>query len=74
MFKDMAQRAVNAETNFVSVLMGISGCTEDQAYAVTAYYLKHKLAKLHIGIGTINVTHGIFLQADVIRRAVQETA
>ena len=73
-FKDMATRIVNAETSFVSTLREISGCTEDQAHAVMAYYLKHKLAKMHANSGVINVTRGVFLDADVIRRAIHEAA
>ena len=73
-FKDMATRIVNAETSFVATLQEISGCTENQAHAVMAFYLKNKLAKMSVGIGSISVTHGAYLDADVIRRAIHQAA
>ena len=73
-FKDMAIRIVNAETSFISTLQEISGCTEGEAYAVMAFYLKNKMAKLSAGVGAINVTHGAYLEPDVIRRAIKEAA
>ena len=72
-FKDMATRIVNAETSFVSTLREISGCTENQGRAVMAFYLKNKLAKLSVGIGAISVTHGAYLEAGVIRNAIEMT-
>ena len=72
-FKDMATRIVNAETAFVATLQKISGCTENQAHAVMTFYLKNKLAKLSVGIGAISVTHGAYLEAGVIRNAIEMT-
>lgn len=72
-FRDMAVRAVNAEKAFIEVLVALGGITDEQAQKVLAYYVKHKLVKLSIGVGAYNVKHSAFLDRDVIQRAVELT-
>lgn len=69
-YKAIATRIVNAEDKFAEIIVNIAGCDTDTAHAVTAYYLKNKIAKLDPVIGSINVKHGAFLEADVVARAV----
>lgn len=68
-FKDMAQRAANAENNFVVELIRAGGISETDAVKVMNFYLKEKIAKLDYAIGRISVKHGAFWDRDVIRRA-----
>lgn len=70
--RDMAQRIVNAEDGFIESVQHIAGCTADDAHQVMAYYLKHKLAKLDIGIGRISVKHGAYLDKPVLQRAISQ--
>ena len=72
-FRDIGIRVANAESAFIETLVALGGITEAEAVKVMAYYLKHKLAKLSIGVGAINVKHGAFLDRDVIRRAAELT-
>jgi hypothetical protein len=69
-FKDIAQRTVNAENSFVESVMNCGACTKAEAEKVMAYYLKHKIAKMDAVIGRISVKHGAYLDADVIRNAI----
>ena len=72
-FEDMATRMVNAEKAFVITLIALGDITKEEAVKVMAYYVKHKLVKLHVGIGAYTVKHGAFLDRDVIQRAVELT-
>lgn len=71
-FKDMAQRADNAVTQWRDMLAN-DGFTADQADAILRLYLQEKLVRLDWGIGRYNVRHGAFLNADVLHRALQAT-
>lgn len=67
-----AARIINAHKVFNATLQGIAGITEEQAKAVTAFYLgKCRAAKMDAVIGRIIVKHGAFLERDVILRAVE---
>ncbi len=68
--RQIADRIVRAYREFAETLQGVSGCTADEASAVTRYYLKHKLAKLDGCIGRISVKHGAYLDERTIRRAI----
>lgn len=68
--RQIADRIVKAYREFAETLQGISGCTADEASAVTRYYLKHKLAKLDGCVGRISVKHGAYLDERTIRRAI----
>ena len=69
-FKDMAKRAEIAHANFIETLTRLGEIDEPAAHKVKNLYLRHRIAKLDLGIGRINVKHGAFLDRDVIRRAV----
>jgi len=68
----MFSRIETAHTNFEDYLMEQANISRDDAKAVTAFYLKKKLAKVDAGIGRINVKHGGFLDPEVIRKALEE--
>ena len=68
---DIAKRIDNAHANFNETVRGIARCTEAEAKAVTAYYLKNRIAKLDIPSGRISVKHGAYLDADVLQRAIK---
>jgi hypothetical protein len=55
------------------MLTRLAGITAPQADAVTAFYLKERIAKTDYVMGRINVKHGAFLDAAVIRRAAMHT-
>lgn len=74
MFKDIATRIVNAENTFIAMIQKETGCNAETAEKVMALYLKEKLAKLHPNIGRIQVSHGAFLDADVLKRAVNHVS
>ena len=69
-FQDMAQRIVNAENNFVEVIMN-KGFTKPEAEKAMATMLKLKVAKMDAVGGRITVKHGAYLEEDVIRNAVE---
>ncbi len=71
--ESIATRIKNAHADFDAVIVEIAGCTADEAKRVTAHYLKIKAAKLDLRIGRIQVTHGMYLDADVVKRAVEAT-
>lgn len=70
---EVAQRIVNAENNFIEVVMELSGWKKDEAEKVLAVYRKLKMVKLDLGIGRIKVKHGAYLDVDVIQNAIAYT-
>lgn len=68
-FKDMTQRAVNAEAEFIESLQRLGGITKEEAAKVLDLYLEQKIAKIDYGIGRVMVKHGAFLDRDTIRYA-----
>lgn len=69
-FRAMAQRAVNAENDFVAALQKIANLSEGDAQMVFNAYVKLGLAKRDIVIGRYTVTHGAFLDRKNILRAL----
>jgi hypothetical protein len=65
-----AQRIVNAENSFVETLMRCGQVERADAEKAMRVMLKLKVAKLDPIIGVINVKHGVYLEPDVIRNAV----
>ncbi len=72
MLEEMFQRIENAHQAFIEVLQNAGGISRADAVKVKDFYLKHRLAKTDTGIGRISVKHGAYLDADVIRRAVDQ--
>jgi hypothetical protein len=68
-FKAMATRMQNAEDSFIETIMA-KGFTADEARKAMGIMLKLKVAKLDAVNGRIGVTHGMYLETDVIRNAV----
>lgn len=68
----MAQRIINAESNFVETLMR-QGFTREEGEKAMRVMLRLKVAKLDAVLGRISVKHGAFLEPDAIRNAVNYT-
>lgn len=64
----VAQRIANAENDFVDVIME-RGFTREQAVRAMHNLRKFKMAKLDPVLGRISVTHGSFLEVDVLQAA-----
>lgn len=65
----VAQRMINAENNFVQMIME-KGFSRDEATRAMRTMLRLKVAKLDPVIGRILVKHGGYLDSDAIRRAI----
>lgn len=63
-------RGARALDEFADSLAGIAGISLADARKVSAFYRRHKIAKVDFGIGRVQVKHGAYLEADVIRRAL----
>lgn len=72
-YEPIAQRMVNAENKFARLIVDSAAepCTLDEAHAVTALYLKNKIARMDAVMGRITVTHGAYLEPDVISNALE---
>lgn len=68
--KEVAQRIVNAEQNFIGVVREITGCSEADALKVLKTFRKLKVVKLDAVGGRYSVKHGIYLESDVLRNAI----
>ena len=69
-FKAMAQRIVNAETNFVENVVEQFGFSEKQAQHILTIFIKEKAVKLDVSMGRYNLTHGIYWDKDVMITAL----
>jgi hypothetical protein len=67
--RDIAQRIVNAEENFIQIIRE-KGFTREEAIKAMHTMLKLKVAKLDAVSGRISVKHGAFLSSEAIRNAV----
>lgn len=65
----IAQRIVNAENDFVQLIME-KGFTREEANKAMRTMLKLKVAKLDPVGGRISMKHGAFWESDVLRNAV----
>lgn len=72
--RDFGHRLANCEINFTKALARIAGISEDDAFKVLTLYRKNKLVKLDTCNQTYRVTHGGFLDANAIRRALAMAA
>lgn len=66
----IAQRLVNADTHFITMLSELHGFSEDAATKIFKTYRKLKCIKLDAFMGRWNVKHGKFLDRDVCERAL----
>jgi hypothetical protein len=69
-FKNVATRLVNAENNFIEVLMTLGEISKAEAEKVLAVYRKHKLVKMDAVMGVLSVKHGAYLEKEVIGNAL----
>lgn len=66
----IAQRLVNADTHFITMLSDLHGFSESDASKIFKTYRKLKCIKLDAFMGRWNVKHGGFLDRDVCERAL----
>lgn len=69
-FKDIAERIVTAENDFLDSLMRCGGITREEAVKVMKVYRKAKVLKNEYAVSRIAVKHGGFLDKEVIQRAL----
>ena len=70
MFRDLIVRQHNAADRFLAFVEEHTGCTRAEALRVLAYYRKNRLVKLGVHDGQFRVSHGVLLEPDVLRRAI----
>ena len=66
----VAQRIANARAVLVENVQTLGGLKPEQAEAVAAYYIKHRMVKLDAVGGTYRVTYGGFFDRQVLQNAV----
>jgi len=71
--RDVAQRLVNAERDFIGTVQKITGCTPEEGRKAFNTLHKLKLLTLELGVGRYTVKHGSLLDAAVLRRAMADT-
>jgi len=64
-----AQRIVNAEKAFLDIVES-KGFTRDQAAQILSTYKRHRLIKIDPVGSSFHVKHGAFLDADILRNAL----
>ncbi len=70
-FKSMGQRYENAANSFIECIQDIAKCTKVEAEKVLNIYQKERLVKLGWNDGQFHMKHGGFMDAKVIRRAIE---
>lgn len=65
----IAQRVKNAHEDFAAVIEA-KGFTAADAEKIVGVLLRLKAAKLDANLGRISVVHGMYLEADVLRNAL----
>lgn len=70
MTRDIAQRIINAENNFIETVMGF-GFTREQGRHVLMAYRLLKVVKLEANIGRYTVKHGAFWDIEVLQKALR---
>ncbi|HDR9764237.1 TPA: hypothetical protein QDC44_008526 [Burkholderia cepacia ATCC 25416] len=69
-FKEIAQRIVNAEENFIETVQAITGCSRDEGAKALNTMRKLRVIKLDVGIGRYTVKHGALMEAEALRNAI----
>ena len=72
MFKDMAQRQISGENEFIKSIMDTFNYNRDEATAIFQVLLDAKVLKRHAGIGRYTVKHGAFWESDVMDNALAQ--
>lgn len=68
--REIAARMHRADTDFLAILADAAKLNADEAGRVFRLYRKNRIVRLDAGIGRWTVSHGAFLDGDVIRRAL----
>jgi hypothetical protein len=68
--KEIAQRLVNAELDFVATVQEITGCTREEGFKALVTMKRLKVVKLDAGIGRYQVKHGAYMEAQALRNAI----
>ena len=68
-FKDMATRITLAEGKFIAYAMEHAGLSRAEAVKALGALKRLKVLKIDVGVGQWRVTHGAYLEPDVLRRA-----
>jgi hypothetical protein len=68
----VAERMIDAQKNMVATIAQIAGLTDAEAQAAFFTLHKAKALKLDPIGGRYTVTHGAFMDADVLRRAAAD--
>lgn len=71
--REIAQRIVNAEENFIETVQTITGCTREEGIKALATMRQFKIIKLDANIGRYRAVHGAYMEADALRTAIAYT-
>jgi hypothetical protein len=71
MFRDVAQRLINAETEFIKSIMEAFGYSEFDASIIFHVLHREKILKLHTGIGRYTIVHGALWDKTVMANALK---
>ncbi len=70
--QDYLQRIDMAKRGFARTLVELGGVPESIAPQMTDWYLDNKLAKIDYNVGQMHVTHGAFLDRELIQRVARQ--
>ncbi|KWK69107.1 hypothetical protein WT82_15040 [Burkholderia stagnalis] len=68
--KQIAQRIVNAEENFIETVQAITGCSREEGEKALNTMRKLRVIKLDVAGGRYMAKHGAFMEADALRNAI----
>ena len=68
-FRPIAIRMNNADAWLINTLMDAAKITRAAAVKAANYYIKHKIAKMDAANGKYLFKHGVFLDAEIIKKA-----
>lgn len=68
-FRPIAVRMNNADAWLINTLMDAAKIDRVAAVKAANYYIKHKIAKMDAAHGKYSFKHGIFLNAEIIKKA-----
>ncbi|MBC3871493.1 hypothetical protein [Undibacterium oligocarboniphilum] len=68
--KAIGQRLANAELNFRETVRDLTSCSEEEALKAFNVMRKLKEIQLDSGGGRYNVIHGMYLEPEVLRNAI----
>ncbi|WP_176329005.1 hypothetical protein [Burkholderia vietnamiensis] len=66
----VAQRIVNAENHFIELVQEITGCSREEGAKALTTMSKLKVIKLDVGVSRYRPIHGVYMDADVLRNAI----